>query len=153
MIQYTRTLNNNIHHSNKREPPPIFLLKYQYLATFCGPICWQNPYSGCNSGTDLIVVLEYIVFFIFFPTPNKSLRFTRSRRSYVNRTAVVLTKHCQSYFFLEVHCSKQPRSFFRSCLSPVIVHLRNLFLLSTRVAQMLLAPRWEADEKMWNSYS
>ena len=75
-------------------------------------------------------------FFNFVPTMNKSLRFTRFRRSYKNRSAVVLTNYCQSYtaFLLNVRCSKWPRSFFCSCLSPMIVHLRNLFLLSTRVA-------------------
>ena len=75
-------------------------------------------------------------FFNFVPTMNKSLRFTRFRRSYKNRSAVVLTNYCQSYtaFLLNVRCSKWPRSFFCSCLSPMIVHLCNLFLLSTRVA-------------------
>ena len=75
-------------------------------------------------------------FFNFVPTMNKSLRFTRFRRSYKNRSAVVLTNYCQSYtaFLLNVRCSKWPRSFFCSCLSPMIVHLGNLFLLSTRVA-------------------
>ena len=32
--------------------------------------------------------------------------------------------------------------FFCSGLSPMIVHLRNLFLLRTPVARMLLTPRW-----------
>ena len=41
-----------------------------------GPFCRQNPYSGCNSVIDLLVVLEYF-FFSFVPTLNKSLRFTR----------------------------------------------------------------------------
>ena len=40
----------------------------------------------------------------FVPTPNKSLRFIGFRRSYVNRTVVVLTSHYQSYtaFLLDV---------------------------------------------------
>ena len=41
-----------------------------------------------------------ILFFNFVTTPNKSLRFTRSSTIYVNRTAAVLTNHCQSYIFL-----------------------------------------------------
>ena len=47
-----------------------------------------------------------IFFQSFVPTPNKSLRFARFRRSYVNRTTVVLTNHCQSYtaFLLDVRC-------------------------------------------------
>ena len=27
-----------------------------------GPFCWQNPCSGCNSGIDLVVVLQYTFF-------------------------------------------------------------------------------------------
>ena len=90
-----------------------------------------------------------ILFFNFFPMPNKSLRFTRFRRSYVNHTVVFPTNHCQSYtaFLLDVRFSKWPRSFFCRCLSPMIVHLRNLFLLSTRVARMLLTPRWVSRRK------
>ena len=41
-----------------------------------------------------------ILIFNFVTTPNKSLRFTRSSTIYVNRTAAVLTNHCQSYIFL-----------------------------------------------------
>ena len=83
-------------------------------------------------------VLEYIFF--QFCLPNKSLRFKRFRRSFVNRPAVVLTRHHQSYsFFPDVCYLKWPRSFFFwSCLSPMIVHLRNLFLSSTSVARRLL---------------
>ena len=98
---------------------------------------------------ELIWLLLLIFFFNFVPTSNKSLKFTRFRRSYVNRTAVVLTNHCQSFtaFLLDVGCSKWPLSFFCRCLSPVMVHLRNLILLSTRVARMLLTPRWVSRRK------
>ena len=64
---------------------------------------------------ELIWLLVLNIFsFNFVPTPNKSLRFMRFRRSYVNRLAVVLTNHCQSYtaFLLDVRCLKWPRSFF-----------------------------------------
>ena len=37
--------------------------------------------------------------------------------------------------------------FFCSCLSPVIVHLCNLFLLSAPVARMLLTPTWVSRQK------
>ena len=92
----------------------------------------------------ILLLLLNVLFFNFVPTPSKSIRFTRFRRSYINCTAVVLTNHCQSYtaFLLDVRCSKLTRSFFCSCLSPMIVHLRYLFLLSTRVARMLLTLRW-----------
>ena len=36
------------------------------------PFFWQNPCSGCNSGTDLVVALEYLSF-NFVPMPNKFL--------------------------------------------------------------------------------
>ena len=94
------------------------------------------------------MLFSNILFFNFVLTPSKSLNFTRFRKSYVNRTAVVLTNHCQSYtaFMLDVRCSTRPHSFF-SCLSPMIVYLRNLFLLSTRVARILLTRRWVSRPK------
>ena len=36
---------------------------------------------------------------------------------------------------------------FCICLYPMLVHLRNLFLLSTSVARMLLPPRWVSRQK------
>ena len=106
--------------------------------------------------TDLVVVFEYI-FLNFVSTPNKSLRFTRFRGSYVNCNAIVLTSNCsnQSYtaFLLDVLCSKWARSLFCRCLSPMIVHFRKLSLLSTHFARMLLTRSWvNTDEKMWNNY-
>ena len=75
-----------------------FLFGYQYLITF-GPFRSQNPFSGCNSGTDLVFVPEYI-FFQLSSNTKKTLRLTGFRRSYVNCTALVLTNHCQIYSFL-----------------------------------------------------
>ena len=45
-----------------------------------------------------------ILSFNFAPQPNKPFRLTRFKRSYVNRPAIVLTNHCQSYtsFLLDV---------------------------------------------------
>ena len=56
-MQYPRTLNNNIYHLKKREPPPFL---HSDINTWprSGPFCWQNPWSGCSSGTDLVVFLE-----------------------------------------------------------------------------------------------
>ena len=50
-------------------------------------------------------------------------------------------------FLLDVRCQKCPHSFFCGCLSPTIVHLCNLFLLSTPVAQMVLTLRWVSIQK------
>ena len=139
-IQYPRTLNNNICHSNKPEPPPFFSF---------GPILGHVLAHLVDKTHVLVVTVELIwllflnrFFLNFVPTPNKSLRFTRFRRSYVNRTAVVLTNQCQSYtaFLLDVRCSKWPRSFFCS-------FLRKTFLVSTSVSRMLLTPRWVSRRK------
>ena len=92
-----------------------------------------------------------IFFFNFFVAPNKSLRFTKFRKSYLNHNAVFLINHCQSYtaFLLDVRCSKWPHSlFFCSCLSLIIVHLRNLFLLITGAAQMSLTQMWVSRRKI-----
>ena len=149
MIQYPRTLNNNTYHSNKQEPPSFF---HSDTNTWpqSGPFRWKHPWFGCNSRTDLDVVLEYI-FFNLVPTSNRSLRFTRFRRSYVSCTDVVLTNHCQSYtvFLLDVRCSKWPWSFFCSCFFPMIVHLRcwaHLLLECCELQGRL------ADKQMSNSY-
>ena len=108
-IQYSATLNSSIYHSNKREPPPFFHSDTNTRSR-SSPFCWQNQCSGFNSGTGLVVVLEHVFFFNFVPTPNKSLRFTRFRRSYENCTTVVLTNHCQNYttFLINVQSDHVP---------------------------------------------
>ena len=77
-----------------------------------------------------------ILSFNFVETPRNSLRFTRFIRGYVNRPAVVLTNHCQSYtaFLLYVRCSKLPRSISLQLFVP---NDSAFALLSTRVARML----------------
>ena len=86
--------------------------------TFSGPFCWQNPCPGFNSEFYLLLFL-HILSFNFVTTPRKSLRFTRFIRSYVNRPAVVLTNHCQSYtaFLLDVRCSKLRFPYFAAVSS------------------------------------
>ena len=88
----------------------------------------------------MVVILE-LHSFNFAPTPRKSIRFTRFRRSYVNRSAVVLTNHCQNYtaFLFDVRCSNWPRSFFLQLFVP---NDSAFALLSTPVARILLTPRW-----------
>ena len=54
---------------------------------------------------ELVGLLFLNIFLLnFVPTPNKFLRLKGFRRNYVNRTAVVLTSHYQSYtaFLLDV---------------------------------------------------
>ena len=143
------TLKSNIYHSNKREPPPFFHSDTNPALAHALVHCFDITHV-------LIVALKLIwLFFLkiilsyFIPTLNKSFRYTIFRRSYVNPPVVVLTNHCQSYtaFFLDKQCTKLPHPFFCSCLSPIIAHLCNYFLLSTPVAQMLLIPRWVSRQK------
>ena len=110
-----------------------------------------------------IPILDYVLVHsvgkthvLVVPTPNISLRFTRFRRIHVNWPAVVLKSHCHTAkeaFLLDVCCLKWPRSFFCSCFLLMIVHLRNLFLLSTPVARILLTSRWVSRQKnvKWSS--
>ena len=135
-IQYPRTLKNNIYHSNKRRPPPFF-----HLDT--NPVIGHALVHSVDKTHVLVVTVDLIwllflniLSFNFVATPRKSLRFTRFIRSYVNRPAVVLTNHCQSYtaFLLDVRCSKLLYSIFLQLFVPN----DNAFaLLSTPVARML----------------
>ena len=150
-IQYPHKLKSNIYHSNKWWPPP-------FLHLDTSPV---NGHALVHSVDkthvlDVTVDLIWLLFlnilsFNFVTTPRKSLRFTRFIRSYVNRPAVVLTNHCQSYtaFLLDVRCSKLPCSIFYSCLFPMIVHLRCWAHLLLECYELQVGP---GDEKMWNSY-
>ena len=122
------------------------------------PFFWQNPCHGCNSGIDWVVALECNFFQLCSNVEQIPVRLTRFRRSYVKRPAVALTNHTSYTAFLpDVRCTVQSDhiSCFCSCLPPMIVYLRSLFLLNTLLARMLLTPSWvsrQKDEKMWNSY-
>ena len=110
-MQYSRTLTINIYHSNKWGPP-LFL----HLDT--NPVIGHALVHSVDKTHVLVVTVELIwllflniLFFNFVPTPNKSLRFTRFRRSYANRAADVPTNHCQSYtaFLLGVRKARRGR--------------------------------------------
>ena len=125
-IQYPRTLKTSIYHSNKRIPPPFF-------HPDTNPAISHALVHSVEKVHVLVVTVDLIwllflniLSFNFVPTPRKSLRFTRFRRSYVNRPLVVLTNHCQSdtAFLIDVCRSKWPRYFFCCFFFPVIVHLR-----------------------------
>ena len=84
-IQYPHTLKNNIYHSNKRIPPPFF-----YSDT--NPVLGHVLIHFVDKTHVLVLTVEFICFlflsilsFNFFPTPNKSLRLKRFRKSHVNR--------------------------------------------------------------------
>ena len=111
-IQYPRTLNNNICHSNKRNHHHFFIRI---------PILCHVLVHSVDKTHVLVVTVELIwLLFLniyFFQLCSKSLRFTRFRRSYVNGNPVVLANHCQSYTAF-LRCSKWPRSFFLQMFVP-----------------------------------
>ena len=135
-------MKNNICNSNKWGPP-LFL----HLDT--------NPVIGhalvhsvdkthiLDETVDLIWLLFlHILSSNFVVTPRKSLRFTRFIRSYVNRLAVVLTNHRQSYtaFLFDVRSSKL--LMFHFFLQLFVPNDNAFALLSTLVSRMLWTPRW-----------
>ena len=76
------------------------------------------------------------------------------RRSYTYNSLFSFKPKTVKYgllFWLVAHCWKRPFPFC-CCLSVTIVHLRNLFLLSTLVAQMLLTSRWVKQTKRWEIF-
>ena len=87
----------------------IFLFGYQSCAWLCSEaFFWQNPCSGCNSGIDLVVTLEYAFFQLCSNAEQISVSLARFRRSYVKRVAVVLTSPTSyTVFLLDVRCTFQ----------------------------------------------
>ena len=92
MIQYPHTLKNNIYLSNNWGPLP-------FVHSDTNPVLGQVLVHSIDKTHLLVVTVEltWLLFlnmipFNFVQTPNKSLRFTRFRKSYVYRLAVVLIK-------------------------------------------------------------
>ena len=52
--------------------------------------CWQNPWSGCNSGIDLVVALKYTFFQLCSNTKKIFVKLARFKRNYANHRAAVL---------------------------------------------------------------
>ena len=96
MIKYPCTLKNNIYYSNQWGPPPFFHADIN-------PVLGHVLVHSVDKTHVLVVKVELIWLLLnmlslnFVPTPNKSPRFTRFRRSCVNHPAVVRTNHDQSY--------------------------------------------------------
>ena len=126
----------------------IFSFRYQSLTWQCsGPFCQENLFPGCNCGINFVAILKYS-FSNFVQMLNKYLRFRRFRKTYVHHSAVVPINPCQIFtfffFFFCLMCDVQNchSPFFCGCLPLMIVHLHNLFFLSTPVAWIFLTPSW-----------
>ena len=155
VIQYPWILKNNIQHRNiehlsKRRPPPFFhsgtnlVLGNALVHPF-----EKNPVLVVTVKLIWFLFLN-ILFFNFLQTPKQCTPSTFFKyQGNVHRSVVAQTNQCQDalLFLLDVRCPKCSHSFFCDCLPPTIVHLRNLFLLSTPAAQMLLTPRWVSRRK------
>ena len=90
-MQYPHTLKN-IYHYNKWGPAPLF-------HSDTNPVLGHVLVHSVDKTRFLVVTLELIWLLLLnilslslVTTPNKSLRFKRFRRSYVNRPPVVLIK-------------------------------------------------------------
>ena len=155
MIQHPCILKNNILHRNnehlsKQGPLPFFHSDTNLaLGNALVHPFEKNPALVVTVKLVWLLFLN-IFFFNFILTPSKSLRFRKFRRNNVHRRLFSLkstTVKVALLFLLDVRSPKRPHFFFCGCLSPTIAHLRNLFLLSTPVAQMLLTPRWVSRRK------
>ena len=136
-----------MYHSNKQAPPPFFHLDINNVLGHVLIYFVDKTHVPVVTAELIWLLFRNILSFNFVPTPNNSLWLTRFR-IYVNRPAVILTNHTSyAFFLLDMYCAVQSCHVpvFCSCLSPV--HLRNLFLLSTPVAQMLLTTRWVSKRK------
>ena len=127
-------LNNNKDHLRKRGAPPFFHSDTNLVLNHVLVHSVDKTHVLVVTVVLIWLLFLNILSFNFFPTSSRSLKFRRFRTSYVNCHVVVPTNHYQScpalLFLLDVRCSKKPRSFFCNCLSPITVHLLNLFLLS-----------------------
>ena len=121
-IQYSHTMKKNIYHSNKRRPPPFF-------HSDTNPVLGHVLVHPLDKTHVLVVTVvnNWLLFlnilsFSFFPTNNK----------YLNLMYAVQSDYVP---------------FFCSCLSPMIVGLRKLFLLTTPATLMLVTPSWVSRRK------
>ena len=144
-MQYPRTLENKIHHSNKRRPPPFF-------HSGINPVLGHVLIHFVNKVHALTVTVE-LIWLLFLNNllqlcsnaRQVTVRLAGFRRSFVSRPAVVLTNHTSyTASLLYVRWAVQSGHIyfvFCCCLYP-------FFLLSTPVARMLLTPRCESRQKV-----
>ena len=113
-MQHPRILKNKIEYLSKRETPPFF-------HSDTSVVLWNVLVHYVEKSHFLVVTVELIWLFLlnilslnFVQKPNKSLRLRKFRRSYVHRSVVVQTNHCQisTAFLVDGRCAKWPYSFF-----------------------------------------
>ena len=148
-------MKNSIYNSNKRVPLPFFYSDTNPVRGYVLRHSFDKTHALVVTVELIWLLLLNMLFFQLCSNAEQiSVRLARFRRSYVKLPAVILTsKTSYTAFLLDLHCDVQSGHvpFFCSCLFPMIMYLRNLFLLNTLLTRMLLAPRWvsrQKDEKM-----
>ena len=154
-MHYPYTLKNNIYHSNRRnlfkqtETTTIF---HSDIDPVLGHVLVYSLDKNhvLDATVELIwLLLLNILSFNLAETPNKSLGSQNSEKlpyAYENHPTVVLIK-VMLHFCLISSVQNDQVPIFCTCLSSMIVHLHNLFLLSTPVTRKLWAPRWVSGRK------
>ena len=142
MIQYPpHPEQHKICHSNKREPPPFFN---------CTSILGHVLVHSVDKTHVLVVAAELIWLFflnIFFSTlfqhRTNLLRSQDSEEAMLIALLSIQPTTVKVPLLFCLMCAVQSGHvpFFLQYLPPTIVHLRNLFLLNTRVARMLLVSK------------
>ena len=150
-MQHQGILKNSMNHLSKRGPPSFF---HSDTNLVVGNVLVHSvEKSSCSQVvTDKLIWLLFlnILSFNYVQTTNKSLRFRKFRRSYTYTSLLSFkptTMKCRLLFLLDAHCWKRTYFIFCCYLYVTIVHLRNIFLLTTSVAQMSLTPRWVSRRK------
>ena len=133
-------LNNNIEQSRKQGPTPFFHSDTNLVLGHVLVLSVDKSHVPAVTVESIWLFFLSIYSFNFILMLHKSLRFRRFIRSYVNCHVVVPTNNCQicTAFFAWCALFEVATFLFSHCLFPIIVHLLNLFLLSTPVVWMLL---------------
>ena len=143
-MQHPDILKNNINHLSKNGPPPFLHSDTNLVLRNVLVHSVERNHVLVVTGKLIWLLFLNILSFNYAQTTNKFLRFRKFRRSYMYTSLLSFkptTMKCRLLFLLDAHCWKRPYSIFCCCLSVTIVHWRNLFLLSTFIAQILLTPR------------
>ena len=136
-----RFLKKLIDHSSKRRPPLFFHLDNN--------TAFAHVLVHSVDKTHVLVVTVELIWLLFF----NIISFSKFQN--IQKNLCKLSCSCSNQSpsklscFFDLVCTVQSSHLplFCSCLSPSIVHLLNLLLLSTPIAGMLFTPRWVRREK------
>ena len=150
---HSRNLKNNIEHPNKRIAPLFFQSDTNPVI---GHILWKKTHVLAKT-EELIWLL--ITFFqlcfnakqIYYIRKISRLKLYKAPQLFQSATVKVTLLFTLFLTLFDLRYLEWPRSFFCICLSPMIMHVLSLFLLSATVAHLLLQGV-QRYEKMGNSY-